>query len=261
MFEVPSEIDLYFQALDKNYMALQRMRTHVEFQPGEFRGCVGCHETRTFSAISSSIKKRPVRPVPPPWGDCNLIDYEKMIQPIFDKKCVSCHGTNSPKGKLDLTAARDPYGYVQSYRSIYGLKPGDPTPNVDWTPNGDAKDVKVKVRGKITHPWWDIMFGGVIERKGRIIGKVNEVKQLGAIRHPFALHLVNNSEHVKRLTPDELQLIMTFFDLQVPYFATYRQMKGKDLIQVRVDPYPPFGKSRVHTIHHGVDVAKKANKD
>ena len=27
-------------------MEIRRMRSHVEFKPGEIRGCVGCHETK-----------------------------------------------------------------------------------------------------------------------------------------------------------------------------------------------------------------------
>ncbi len=45
-FTVPSRKNLYFQALDKDYMELQRMRTFVNLMPGEKRSCVGCHEPR-----------------------------------------------------------------------------------------------------------------------------------------------------------------------------------------------------------------------
>ena len=49
-FKVPTGMPLYFQALDENMMEIRRMRSHVEFKPGEVRGCVGCHETKTLRA-------------------------------------------------------------------------------------------------------------------------------------------------------------------------------------------------------------------
>jgi hypothetical protein len=50
---------------------------------------------------------------------------------------------------------------------------------------------------------------------------------------------------------------MNFFDVQAPYFSTFRQKERRDLIQVRLEPYPPFGESREHTIHYGQDVTPK----
>ena len=43
-FYVPADRNIYFQALDKNFMELQRERTYVNYRPGEKRSCVGCHE-------------------------------------------------------------------------------------------------------------------------------------------------------------------------------------------------------------------------
>ena len=45
-FKVPVGLAVYFQALDTNMMEIRRMRSHIEFKPGEIRGCVGCHETK-----------------------------------------------------------------------------------------------------------------------------------------------------------------------------------------------------------------------
>ncbi|MCR4413826.1 MAG: hypothetical protein NUV77_15510, partial [Thermoguttaceae bacterium] len=45
-FTVPARRNVFFQALDGDFMEVQRMRTFVNFQPGERRSCVGCHEHR-----------------------------------------------------------------------------------------------------------------------------------------------------------------------------------------------------------------------
>jgi hypothetical protein len=45
-FTVPAEENIFFQALDEDYMAVQEMATYINVMPGENRSCVGCHEPR-----------------------------------------------------------------------------------------------------------------------------------------------------------------------------------------------------------------------
>ena len=44
-FRAPAGKPLYFQAVDAEGRAVQSMRSVTYLQPGERRGCVGCHET------------------------------------------------------------------------------------------------------------------------------------------------------------------------------------------------------------------------
>ena len=43
-FRAPARKPLYFQAVDAEGRAVQGMRSVTYLQPGERRGCVGCHE-------------------------------------------------------------------------------------------------------------------------------------------------------------------------------------------------------------------------
>jgi len=257
-FEVPAEADLYFQALDKDYRAVQRMRTHVEFAPGEMRGCIGCHETKT-DAVSvqrmgeALASMQAVRPTPPAWGDQSFISYEKHIQPIFDAKCAECHDGTAENGWLDLTAKRDQWGFMQGYRALYGLTAEDPTPDIYWTPTGEVdrrQRKKLGIPGDHDHPWWGAMYDDILVRDNDTKGAVTEPKQFGAIRHPMGKVLAEDAEHRKLLTDAEMELLMTFFDVQAPYFDTFRQKArhNQPLKQVRLIPYAPFGKDRQHTI-------------
>ncbi len=49
-FKVPSEVPIYFMALDAEGRALQRMRSFTHLMPGEVQGCVGCHADRNSVA-------------------------------------------------------------------------------------------------------------------------------------------------------------------------------------------------------------------
>jgi hypothetical protein len=81
--------------------------------PGEQRGCIGCHEQRkgihsppNTGSYSLATAKLPVRPELPRWGTRGIIEYESVVQPVFDKHCVSCHSGPRPDGLLNLSADR-----------------------------------------------------------------------------------------------------------------------------------------------------------
>lgn len=94
-FEVPSGRALYLQALDAEGRLVRSMRTFVQAAPGVTRSCVGCHEYKYGTSQSSpppaAFARRPDRPMPESWGT-GFVDYPSMVQPIFDRHCVNCHG-------------------------------------------------------------------------------------------------------------------------------------------------------------------------
>jgi mono/diheme cytochrome c family protein len=108
-FIVPVDTPVYFQLLDENHMELRRMRSFISFQPGERRGCVGCHETRAEAApvignhrFPLALAREPSVPKPPPWGDAP-ISFLRDVQPVFDRHCTGCHGGLKPAGELDFS--------------------------------------------------------------------------------------------------------------------------------------------------------------
>jgi hypothetical protein len=105
-FRVPADTPVYFQLLDENQMELRRMRSFISFQPGETRGCTGCHETRAqapAAAYASAHQREPSVPAPPPWGDRPL-SFLRDVQPVLDAHCVRCHGGLKPAAGLDYSA-------------------------------------------------------------------------------------------------------------------------------------------------------------
>lgn len=243
-FEVPAAMDVYFQALDEDHRAVQRMRTHVEFGRGENRSCIGCHETRQDAVVvrpkGLALEHPARRPTAPPWGDTTFIDYEKMIQPVFDKKCTNCHGGKDPKAGLVLTAEKGNRGFMQGYRSIYGIQPGEEAPD----PTSPVYATKLFS----DHPWTKIMIDYVNIRQSpdrAEWGIPNIPKRFGAIVHPFARKLSGDGKHARMLTAEERQLIMTWFDVQCPYFSEYNVVKQRPVV---LKPCDPWGDSRDYTI-------------
>jgi hypothetical protein len=118
-FTVPAGKVLYFQALDEDYNEIQRMRSIIQLQANENRSCIGCHELRDKAPANKTIKamaKAAESPQPPPWGK-GPFDYQKVIQPIFNKNCVSCHAMDAESG-IDLRGVCDANKVPESYRTL-----------------------------------------------------------------------------------------------------------------------------------------------
>jgi len=107
-FAVPADKNLFFQALDENYMELQRMRTFINLMAGEKRSCIGCHEPRRNApALKPAMAMlHPVQALAPQPGETGprMVHYEADVQPVLNKHCVGCHSGQQPKGGVDLSS-------------------------------------------------------------------------------------------------------------------------------------------------------------
>jgi hypothetical protein len=126
-FLVPADRAIYFQALDKNFRAIQTERTYVNYRPGETRSCIGCHETPDITPARAAHAPKAIRraaslpqPQPSQTDGRVVFDYERQIQPILNKHCSECHTGAKPAAGLDLRG--DPAGvYSVSYQSLVKL--------------------------------------------------------------------------------------------------------------------------------------------
>lgn len=120
-FKVPARIPVYFQAVDKSGRAVQSMRSIVYLQPGENRGCIGCHEQAltvqknsdgqglALSRTVSEIASGPKHTAP--------FSYPLFVQPILDRNCVSCHSGEETGAIPPLTGKIDG-AFTESYNQL-----------------------------------------------------------------------------------------------------------------------------------------------
>lgn len=120
-FEAPAGRQLFFVALDEHDMSVKRMQSWTSVMPGETMSCVGCHEHRTgspevargqplaFARGPSRIEKFD--------GQCDVADFNRDIQPILDRNCVSCHNPQKYDGGLTLAGDIGPHWSI-SYFSL-----------------------------------------------------------------------------------------------------------------------------------------------
>jgi len=120
-FTVPAHKPILFQALDADGFAYQTMRSTTYVQPGERTACIGCHEHRMQAppgAFPMALRRAPSTIDPGPLGG-RPFSYRAVVQPILDRYCVRCHGSESPDADLDLTGTPD-RGFTRSYWSLCG---------------------------------------------------------------------------------------------------------------------------------------------
>ena len=150
-FTVPANRNIFLQALDKDFMQVQTMRTFVNLKPGETRSCIGCHEDRrsapTQQGVVFEALRRPPVPADGPAGRHNGIHGHCITSAMCSRfsinNCVRCHNSASPGGKLDLSGTLTTFfnrsyeeflakGHVQGYNE-WNADPKDSTPMAPYS--------------------------------------------------------------------------------------------------------------------------------
>jgi hypothetical protein len=104
-FTVPAMKEIFIQALDKDGLAIQSMRSATWVQPGERLVCQGCHEPkyrapRSPAKMAMALKHAPSIPAPDVDGT-NPFSYPRLVQPVLDRNCVTCHQKEKKAPRLD----------------------------------------------------------------------------------------------------------------------------------------------------------------
>ncbi|HNR98813.1 MAG TPA: hypothetical protein PKX48_07275 [Planctomycetota bacterium] len=159
-FWAPAGKVLYFQVLDGDLNEVQRMRSVVQLQPGEERGCIGCHEDRaTAPPAGRPMPLALARPASelqaPPWG-AGPFSYERAVQPVWDAHCVRCHDSADSRG-IDLSAARDGAHVPASYRTLIE---GGFVHYFDFTWGREHAKAAPLAFGTVKSPLWRLLEAG-----------------------------------------------------------------------------------------------------
>jgi len=94
-FTMPTGKPVYFQALDAEGLAVQSMRSATYVHPGERLTCQGCHEPRHRAPALRRGYPLALRRLPsairPEAEGSNPFSFPRLVQPVLDRKCVTCH--------------------------------------------------------------------------------------------------------------------------------------------------------------------------
>lgn len=113
-FIAPAGRPLFFVSLDENDLSVKRMQSFANLMPGETFTCVGCHEERAGAADARRADstllalQRPPSVIQPFDGLPDVLDFQRDVQPVLDRNCVTCHNPQKRAGNLNLVAAQAP---------------------------------------------------------------------------------------------------------------------------------------------------------
>ena len=141
-FHLPAGKPVFFQALDDRGLAVLSMRSATYAHSGERLTCTGCHEgaSRTpstgLSTSSLQALRRPPSPIRPEPEGSNPFSFPRLVQPVLDRHCVSCHASGGKAAAPDLRAGDwqvDPQNWFASYRNLrpYAFHLGADGPGYD----------------------------------------------------------------------------------------------------------------------------------
>jgi hypothetical protein len=190
-FRVPAQRSVSLNLLDAEGRLLMRMGSDMHLMPGERQSCIGCHENRTGAvappartAAPLAAGRPPVTPEPPAWGTHGLIDYQRVVQPVWDRHCLPCHGGATPDGGIDLSGDRTRF-FCVSYDNLV---------------DRDLVDFHQPFAGDHDE---------------------NSPLTLGSMVSPLRRYL-EATNHTGRIVPFEDRLrVYQWIDANVPYYATY----------------------------------------
>jgi hypothetical protein len=122
-FKVPARTPVYFQVIDSNGYCIATMRSWSTLMPGETFNCAGCHAAKLLPppAAIHPAAGAPQALDKPLGVENNRFDFSKMIQPIFDRKCISCHTANHSSGfdlRGDSMSVSSSKKWAKSYNAL-----------------------------------------------------------------------------------------------------------------------------------------------
>lgn len=224
-FKAPTDVPIYFMAIDAEGRAVQRMRTWIQFRPGEKQSCIGCHESRLaaprpgrrLSAMARGVQELKV----PEWGPDGF-SYPAIIQPIWNRYCLRCHDGTKEPAEIDLSDkmttyfsrsydlfvpwrwARNP----KAYRERHGREP-----YVNWIPTTSWSGSEQHVRNIKPNEWGS---------------PASSLTKLILSGHP-------DKNGKKRFEMDERSRhrVFTWIDLNVPFYGSYDEPVYQDAETMR----------------------------
>lgn len=204
-FRAPARKPLYFQAVDGDGRAVQTMRSVVYLQPGQQRGCVGCHERPGTVAANRTLAalRRPASAITPGPQGTRPLSFPLLVQPVLDRHCVRCHDGQGGPGKspLALTGQLQD-GFTRSYLNL--------KPFVRW------------------NEWGGASLNQTVTRPGRS----------GADQSPLTQVLADATHASQTALPDaDRRRLYLWLDANAPFYGTYTELER--LAQLQGEAVPP----------------------
>jgi formylglycine-generating enzyme required for sulfatase activity len=197
-FRIPANTPIAIQPLDADGQALQLMRSWFVGMPGEVVSCAGCHEEANSAPPPRRVPAARHDPdrITPWYGPTRGFSFKREVQPVLDRRCISCH--NGTKGRPDFRAAPPvhPAGRSKTYNN-----------GTAFTPSYLA--LRRYVRSHTIESDMHLLSPGEFHAETTVL-----IRRLKAGHHNVAL------------TSEEWDRITTWIDLATPAHGTWHEIVG-----------------------------------
>ncbi len=199
-FRVPAGKNISFMAMDAQGRGVQRMRSFTHLMPGEVQGCVGCHEHHNQAPLRgrpAAYSRPPSDLVAPEWG-AGGFSYTRVVQPVLDKHCISCHNPVDAPGGVDLSGGKTDFFNV-SYDVLARENQGRRgSPYVNWIPTYNGHEANIleidpKTWGSPQSVLADLVLNGHPDKAGKPRVKMDDAS---------------------------IRRVLAWIDLNVPYYGS-----------------------------------------
>ncbi|QNN24385.1 hypothetical protein HED60_19605 [Planctomycetales bacterium ZRK34] len=226
-FAVPAHTPVYFQAIDENGFAAQTMRSWSTLQPGETFSCVGCHESKNDAPpqrrITTAMQRGP-QELDPFHKVTGGFSYAKHVQPILDRRCVSCHDDVDQSIAWDRKADQ-PVGDVGRAFALTGKPVDDLKAKRQWSQSYLTLTRATRPDPPADQPNRRESFTG---RSNRLVNWIS-VQSVPTMLEPYhagaarsgLIELLKRGHGGVTLDPAEIQTLAAWIDLLVPYCGDY----------------------------------------
>jgi len=132
MFRIPANMTLSIQPLDASGRAIQLFRSWLVGMPGEYLGCIGCHEPPGEAPLGrpTIASGKPPQRISPYRELVEGFSFNAEVQPVLDAYCNDCHDGSKPAAPdfktRDVPVARPSANFSTAYYNFhrYFRRPG-----------------------------------------------------------------------------------------------------------------------------------------
>ncbi|MDH4203638.1 MAG: SUMF1/EgtB/PvdO family nonheme iron enzyme [Phycisphaerae bacterium] len=220
---VPANTPISIQPLDNQGQALQLMRSWMTAMPGEIVSCTGCHEKQSTVPPSQPALalQKPPSEIQSWYGPVRGFSFQREVQPVLNKYCVSCH-SNQPNGQEranpDLRADQNKYVVLTDER-----------PEIKVIENMPKNELVGKYSGVFEPSYVEL------RRFVRVGGFESDIRLL----NPCEFHantsplfqMLKKGHHGVKLDTEAWNRLTTWVDLNAPCHGTWQEIVGLEKAQ------------------------------
>ena len=184
-FEAPVKRALSFQIIDDKGMAVQLMRSITYVHPGEQMTCTGCHEKGLHAPAVTrgpiAMQRQPSK-IKPDVGGIEPINFHRLVKPVLDKHCTSCHTQRKQKPDMSYPSL-EPYSF---YTSGGRVRAGGGMGSFTWARHGGSRSIPMKHGA----------YGAPLYKGGYLTSSHYNAKMTAKERRRITLWLDCNSDEI-----------------------------------------------------------------